>query len=58
MVGLKVGEEVLFVGLLMFLLRLWDHDKVKLLSEVLVVVLGRLFGMFWLLIVDIVSQLL
>ena len=58
MVGLKVGEEVLFVGLLMFLLRLWDHDKVELLSEVLVVVLGRLFGMFWLLIVDIVSQLL
>ena len=40
MVGLKVGEEVLFVGLLMFLLRLWDHDKIELFSEVLVVVLG------------------
>ena len=58
MVGLKVGEKVLLVRLLGLLLRLWDDDKVELLGEVFVVVLGFVLVLLDLVVVEIVSQLL
>ena len=57
-VRLEVGEEVLLVGLLSLLLRLRDDHEVKLLSEVLVVVVGFLLLRLDLVIVEVVSQLL